>query len=107
MNALIDLLKARPGWIVALTLFGKALWDSFTGAFPAPTANSGQFYRFLFTFVNLLAFNIHRATNPAIEQSPNFLPAARKLLAEHPELLQPNAFKEIQPAPPPTPNKEN
>jgi hypothetical protein len=53
----------------------------------APTAQDTAEYRFWFKFVNYCALNSSRAkNNAAIEQSPNFIPAAeaymQKKLAE-------------------------
>lgn len=43
----------------------------------APTAQSTPKYRFWFKFINYVALNAGRAKNlSAIEQSPNFIPAA-------------------------------
>ena len=58
-----------------------------SAALPAPTAGSTSRYIFWFQFTNNLARNPERAKNlSAIEQSPNFIPAAeaymQKKLAE-------------------------
>lgn len=63
---------------VIFTLIGGYIWSAFISALPAPTAASGPWYRFLFSFANYLAANISRAKNSAVESSPNFLPAAQK-----------------------------
>lgn len=60
----------------------KAVWSAFADAFPAPTEKSGPGYRFAFAFINLLAFNFARAKGTSIENSPNFVAAAEKYLAE-------------------------
>lgn len=54
------------------------LWSAFIGALPAPTASSSTFYRFSFSFFNLLAANIARAKSTAVEGSPNFQAAVMK-----------------------------
>lgn len=75
MKELLDFYHAHP---VGTTLFLKAVWDAFVGSFDAPGKDSSAFYKFVFTFVNLLAFNFQRAKGSSIEQSPNFLPAMQK-----------------------------
>lgn len=75
MKELIELFHAHP---YGATLAAKAVWDAFVGSFDAPGKDSSAFYKFVFTFVNLLAFNFQRAKGSSIEQSPNFLPAMQK-----------------------------
>lgn len=85
MNILISFVTAHP---IQATLFGKALWDSFVGAFPAPGKDSSPFYRFCFTFLNLAAFNFQRARSTSIEDSPNFQDAVKRYLAQQSPSLQ-------------------
>lgn len=79
MNEIISLIHQHP---VYCLVGAKAVWGAFVDAFPAPTASDGKGYTFAFKFVNLLAFNFARAKGTAIENSPNFLPAVEKYLAE-------------------------
>ena len=37
------------------------VWSAFIGSLPAPQPNSGQLYKFLFSFLNTLGANISRA----------------------------------------------
>lgn len=72
----------HPKAIVEATLLTKAVWDTMIGALPAPTKDSSAFYTYLFKVLNSLAFNFHRAASTAIENSPNFLPAVEKYIAQ-------------------------
>ena len=75
MKAVISFVVAHQ---VLFTLALGYVWSAFISALPAPTAQSGPWYRFFFSFANYLAANISRAKNSAVESSPNFLPAAQK-----------------------------
>lgn len=75
MNSVWNFIVAHQ---VLFTLAGGYIWSAFISALPAPSATSGPWYRFLFSFANYLAANISRAKNTAVESSPNFLPAAQK-----------------------------
>lgn len=95
MHELIELFRAHP---YGATLAAKALWDAFVGAFDAPGKDSSAFYKFIFTFVNLLAFNFQRAKGSSIEQSPNFLPAMQKFFeANMLPMLQQYMAQQVQP----------
>ena len=64
------------------------LMNGIANSLDAPTAQDTPQYRFWFKFVNYCALNAGRAkNNAAIEQSPNFIPAAeaymQKKLAEN------------------------
>lgn len=65
-------------------IIGYWIWSALISALPAPTAKSSTFYVFLFRFLNTLAANIARAYSTAVENSPNFAAAAKKL-GEPPE----------------------
>ena len=72
MNTIISFLLAHST-IATLVAYYVAI--SFTGSLPAPTAQSGMFYKFIFSFVNTLAGNLARAYSTKIETSPNFIAA--------------------------------
>jgi hypothetical protein len=63
---------------VLFTLGAAYVWSSFISALPAPTATSSTFYQFAFKFLNVLAANIARARNNAVESSPNWTDALAK-----------------------------
>lgn len=45
---------------------------AFVGGMPAPTANSGVLYRWMFSSMNSFAMNFSRAFGTKTESSPNF-----------------------------------
>lgn len=49
------------------------------GALPAPTKDSSPFYGWFFRFANIISANLLRAYSTAIERSPNFNDAVKKL----------------------------
>jgi hypothetical protein len=64
---------------VLTTLASYWLLSAFIGALPAPTAESGPLYRFVFSFSNSLGGNILRALSTKVEASPNFQSAVNNL----------------------------
>jgi hypothetical protein len=76
MNTIISFLQAHST-IATLVAYYVAI--SFTGSLPAPTAQSGMFYKFIFSFVNTLAGNLARAYSTKVEGSPNFQAAVNAL----------------------------
>lgn len=52
------------------------------GALPAPTAQSTPKYVYWFKVLNVFAGMVQRGHSTAIENSPNFLPAVEKYLAD-------------------------
>jgi hypothetical protein len=56
--------------VIATAVVGY-VWAAVIGALPAPTANSGTFYQFMFKFLNILGANIARS-QAKVENSPNF-----------------------------------
>jgi len=76
MNTIISFLQAHST-IATLVAYYVAI--SFTGSLPAPTAQSGMFYKFIFSFVNTLAGNLTRAYSTKVEGSPNFQAAVNAL----------------------------
>ena len=76
MSQFWDFVAAHP---TSSTLVAYYIGISFTGSLPAPTAQSGMFYKFIFSFVNTLAGNLTRAYSTKIESSPNFQSAVNAL----------------------------
>jgi len=64
-------------WISVRESFNKI-----ANSLPAPTATSSDRYIWWFKFSNSMAGNKERANNTSIENSPNFIPAAEKYMAE-------------------------
>jgi hypothetical protein len=77
MDAIISFIQAHQ---TTAALAGFYVLSAFIGALPAPTAESGQFYKFFFAFANTLGANIARARSTAVEGSPNWAPAVQKHL---------------------------
>ena len=66
-------------WAIIGTFITQYVWSAFVSALPAPTATSSTGYQFWFKFLNILAANLARAQNTAVERSPNFQDAVNKL----------------------------
>lgn len=64
---------------VLCTLVAGYTWSAFISALPAPQATSSTLYRFWFSFFNVLAANIARASSTKVESSPNFQAAVNNL----------------------------
>jgi len=70
-------------WVaVVWTFFVQYIWSAFIGALDAPTAQSGGLYKFFFKFANGIAGNLKRASNTAVESSPNWTPAVQKAISD-------------------------
>jgi hypothetical protein len=67
---------------VLCTLAAGYVWSAFISALPAPTATSGTGYKFVFSFLNVLAANIARAKGATVESSPNFQAAVNVQTAQ-------------------------
>jgi hypothetical protein len=76
MKHFLDFISAHQ---VATTLGAYWFISCFIGALPAPTATSGQFYKFFFKFANTFGGNLLRAFSTALEGSPNWKDAVTKL----------------------------
>ena len=79
--------------LLALWSAREVIANRIANALPAPTAEDGPEYRRWFKIANRAAGNFARAdNNAAIEQSPNFIPAAeaymQKKLAEQAAVKQ-------------------
>jgi len=71
MNGIIAFLQAHP---TSSTLVAYYIASAFIGALPAPQANSGMPYQFMYKFFNTLGGNLTRAFASKVESSPNFTP---------------------------------
>jgi hypothetical protein len=60
-------LHSEPAHFAAYIAF-----SAFISTMPAPMANSGIAYRWVFGMFNVIAANISRATSTKLEASPNF-----------------------------------
>jgi hypothetical protein len=67
---------------VIATLAIGYVWSAFISALPAPGATSGTGYKFVFSFLNVLAANIARAKGATVESSPNFQAAVNVQTAQ-------------------------
>lgn len=64
---------------VLCTLAVGYTWSAFISALPAPQASSSSLYKFWFSFFNVLAANIARASSTKVEGSPNFQAAVNNM----------------------------
>jgi hypothetical protein len=64
-----------------IALVGYYIFSALIGGMPAPTATSSTIYQWLFASMNILASNIARARNTAVESSPNWRDAVAKAAA--------------------------
>ena len=69
----------------AFSLAGYYIFGALVGGMPAPTATSGTAYRWVFGSLNILASNISRASNTAVEGSPNWQDAVKKFVGTEPK----------------------
>jgi len=67
------------------TLVGYYIFSAVVGGMPAPTAQSSTTYQWAFATFNILASNIARARNTAVESSPNWLAAVAKSTPKPPD----------------------
>jgi hypothetical protein len=58
MKTIWPYIAAHPTTVSLVCFY---IWSAFIGSLPAPQIDSGQFYRFLFTFLNTLGANLSRA----------------------------------------------
>lgn len=75
MSGIWAYLQAHP---TTSTLGVYYILSAAIGALPAPQAQSGMFYNWIFKFANTLGGNLTRAFAAKVEASPNFIPAAQK-----------------------------
>lgn len=86
MNTIFQFVQAH--WVqilAALTSTWTAInyaFNKIANALPAPTKDDGPGYVRWFKFVNNMAGNTERAKNTAIENSPNFIPAAEAYMKQ-------------------------
>lgn len=84
IKLILQLVKANPVlWIalifIALLAYGLSyVFTAWVGSMRTPTDQDTEEYRQRFRFWNKLAGMVQRARSTAIEQSPNFIPAAEK-----------------------------
>lgn len=84
----------HQNWVTILLATWTGLnfvMNGIASSLPAPTAQDSKEYTFWFKFVNYCALNSKRASgNAAIEQSPNFIPAAEAYMKKKLEDQQAN-----------------
>lgn len=90
MEILSELFKQhRTALLIILGVHSFAIWffnnvaTTLVGEMAAPGANATESYKYWFRVLNRLVGNKQRANSTSIENSPNFLPAVEKLLAQH------------------------
>jgi len=108
MEILAELFKQHRNVILILMLLSSlGTWvfnnvvTVLVGELQAPTATSTEKYKYWFRVLNKFVGNKQRANSTSIENSPNFLPAVEKLLAQHGLQLPPAplAGSDAPPAP--------
>jgi len=67
-----------------VSLVAYYIFSAVVGGMPAPTAQSSTTYQWAFATFNILASNIARARNTAVESSPNWIAALAKSTPKQP-----------------------
>jgi len=76
MDAVRQMIHYHPA---ISALIGYYVVSAGISSLPAPTVKSHAFYLWFFKFANTIGANLARAYSTAVEDSPNFAAAAKKL----------------------------